>query len=74
MLLLVNCFGFEVPTAVTLKSFPTAFAGFLFGLFFCPENGVDMFPRNVWLSTNYTALQHMRPYSFITDFHVYKYE
>jgi hypothetical protein len=32
-------------------------ADFLFGLFFDPEDGSDMLPRNVgWLSTEYTAL------------------
>jgi hypothetical protein len=31
-------------------------AGFLFDLFFDPEDGRDMFLRNViWLSTDYTA-------------------
>jgi hypothetical protein len=43
---------------------------FLFGLFFYPEDGVDIFLRNVsWLSTDYTALcprrQNMFCYHFI---------
>jgi hypothetical protein len=37
--------------------------GFLLGLFFDHVNGIDMLVRNVWLSTNYTALQTIRPYS-----------
>jgi hypothetical protein len=36
-------------------------AGFLFGLFFYPEDGGDMFFRNVgWHSTDYTALYPRR--------------
>jgi hypothetical protein len=53
---LLNCFGFEVPTAMTEEL--SSCCWFLFGLFFCPEYGVDMFLRNVRLSPNYTALQH----------------
>jgi hypothetical protein len=33
-------------------------AGFLLGLPFDPEDGRDMFLRNIWLSPNYTALPH----------------
>jgi hypothetical protein len=39
--------------------------GFLLGLFFGPEDGDDMFLRNVvWLSTDYTALYRRRRNSF----------
>jgi hypothetical protein len=39
-------------------------AGFLLGLFFDPEEGGDMFLRNVGgFSTEYTALYHRREYS-----------
>jgi hypothetical protein len=33
------------------------FAGLFFYLFFCPEDGSDMFLRNIRLSPNYMALQ-----------------
>jgi hypothetical protein len=74
--------GFEVRTAVIMKSsvfsnitpcspleFATCFlAGFLLGLFLDPENGSDMFLRNVaWLSMDYTTLYPRRQntsYSF----------
>jgi hypothetical protein len=36
-------------------------AGFLLGLIFKPEDGGDMFFRNVGLSPNYTAFQPMEP-------------
>jgi hypothetical protein len=37
------------------------YAGFLLGLFFDPEDGGDMFLRNVgWLSADYTALCRKR--------------
>jgi hypothetical protein len=39
------------------------FTGFFFGVFFDPENGGDMFLRNVGLSPNYTALKPITPYS-----------
>jgi hypothetical protein len=49
---LLNCpFGFEVPTAVTMKRFAASFVGFLFVLLFNPEDGVDIFLRNVGLRT-----------------------
>jgi hypothetical protein len=39
-------------------------AGFLFALLFDPEDGGDMFLRNVVeLSTEYTALYHKREHS-----------
>jgi hypothetical protein len=37
--------------------FPSASVCFLLALFFCPEDGGDMFVRNVGISPNYTALQ-----------------
>jgi hypothetical protein len=42
---------------------PPAFAGFVYGLFFDPGDGGDIFLRNVDLSPNYTALQLGRLYS-----------
>jgi hypothetical protein len=42
----------------------SASAGFLHGLFFEPEDGVNILLRNVGLSLNYTALQPRRPYPF----------
>jgi hypothetical protein len=36
---------------------PSVSIGFLLGLLFGPEDGGDMFFRNVGLSSNYTALQ-----------------
>jgi hypothetical protein len=43
--------GYEAPLATCFH------AGFLIGLHFDPEDGGDMFLRNVgWLSTDYTAL------------------
>jgi hypothetical protein len=40
---------------------PYASADFLLGVLFGPEDGDDIFFRNVKLSPNYTALQPMRP-------------
>jgi hypothetical protein len=42
---------------------PHASDGFLRGLLFDPEDGGDIFLRNVGLSTTCMALQHRRPYS-----------
>jgi hypothetical protein len=44
-------------------SLPPLSAGFFFNLFFYPEDGDDMFFRNVGLSPSYTAIQHIGPYS-----------
>jgi hypothetical protein len=44
-------------------SFPPVFVGFLLGLLFDPEEGDDIFLRNVSLSLKYTALRPRRPYS-----------
>jgi hypothetical protein len=38
-------------------------AGFLFGLLFNPEDGVDIFLRKVGPSPNYIALQPKKPNS-----------
>jgi hypothetical protein len=43
-------------------------AGFLLCLFFKPEDGGNMFLRNVGRSPNHTAIQHKRWYSFIILF------
>jgi hypothetical protein len=40
-----------------------AAACFLLALLFNPEDGGNMFPRNVKLSPNYMVLQPRRPYS-----------
>jgi hypothetical protein len=69
------CVGFDVLTAVVMKS--TVFldvtpcsslkvTGILFGLFFDPEDRGDVFPRNFgWLSTDCTALYPRRPCSLL---------
>jgi hypothetical protein len=44
-------------------SLPPASAVLLLGLFFGPEDGGDMFIRNVGLSPIYTASQPRRPYT-----------
>jgi hypothetical protein len=36
-------------------------AGFMLGLLFDPEDGGSILLRIVWLSLNYTSLQHKRP-------------
>jgi hypothetical protein len=38
-------------------SLPPASTGFFFALLFCPENGGNMFLRDVMFSPNYKALQ-----------------
>jgi hypothetical protein len=43
--------------------FPPVSAGFLLDLLIGPEDGGDIFLRNVQLSLNYTALQHRRQYA-----------
>jgi hypothetical protein len=45
------------------QTFPTALTGFLFGLFFEPEDRGDVFLRNVALSQNYMAPQLTRSFS-----------
>lgn len=50
--------------ATRAEQFAVCFSWFLLSLQFDPEDGGNMFIRNVGFSPNYTVLQPRRPYSF----------
>jgi hypothetical protein len=55
----------ENSTSRSTLSFPRVSAGFLFRLLFDPEDGDDIFLRNIGFSPNYTALQPRGPQIFV---------
>jgi hypothetical protein len=77
------CFGFQILTLATVKkavfwvltpcTSETAWS-LLLGLIFNPEDGSDIFLRNVWLYLNYMASEPRRPCSRLYFFFiVYSY-